>query len=409
MPYWGGVSACRSMLALGLVLAALAGCDSEAATSRVPSRPARRRRRARRGRRRTAAAAAAGAAAAARPLRRPDLPRGPARRPAPLRRAARGHDRDRARAPAARPALPRHLRQRVDGWRGRAAVDGLRARLQRSGRFFVYYTDTTGYLQIDQFRRSGDPDRADPGSRRSVIRVPHSRSNHKGGQLQFGPDGMLYAGFGDGGVGRRSGRERPEPGPHARQADPDRPAPRAAATTFPPRTRSRGRAAPARRSTPTGCATRTASRSTAAAATSRSATSARTPSRRSTTCPAAAAAASRAAATTSAGTCSRAATASRAARRPGTCAPVITHRQDAGWCSIIGGYVIRDRSLRGSRYSGRYVYGDLCRPELRLALPQARARAHPRRPACVCRTSFPSGRTVRGGSTRCRSTGWSIG
>src|SRR5918992_1576104 len=70
-----------------------------------------------------------------------------------------------------------------------------------SGRFFVYYTDNQGFIQIDQFRRSSDPNRADPASRRSVMRVPHSRFNHKGGQLQVGPDGMLYAGFGDGGGG----------------------------------------------------------------------------------------------------------------------------------------------------------------------------------------------------------------
>jgi glucose/arabinose dehydrogenase len=71
-----------------------------------------------------------------------------------------------------------------------------------SRRFWVYYTDRQGFIQIDQFRASaGNPNRADPGSRRSVIRVPHHRFNHKGGQLQVGPDGMLYAGFGDGGAG----------------------------------------------------------------------------------------------------------------------------------------------------------------------------------------------------------------
>jgi hypothetical protein len=52
---------------------------------------------------------------------------------------------------------------------------------------------------------------------------------------------------------------------------------------------------------------------------------------------------------------------------PGHVGPVITHRQSGGFCSIIGGYVLRDRSLRGTRYAGRYVYGDLCSPELRLA------------------------------------------
>jgi glucose/arabinose dehydrogenase len=71
-----------------------------------------------------------------------------------------------------------------------------------SRRFWVYYTDQQGFIQIDQFRASAsNPNRADPNSRRSVLRVPHHRFNHKGGQLQVGPDGMLYAGFGDGGAG----------------------------------------------------------------------------------------------------------------------------------------------------------------------------------------------------------------
>ena len=72
----------------------------------------------------------------------------------------------------------------------------------QSNRFWVYYTDNQGFIQIDQFQTAaGNANEADPGSRRSVIRVPHRRSNHKGGQLQVGPDGSLYAGFGDGGGG----------------------------------------------------------------------------------------------------------------------------------------------------------------------------------------------------------------
>ena len=81
---------------------------------------------------------------------------------------------------------------------------------------------------------------------------------------------------------------------------------------------------------------------------------------------------------------------------PGHVAPVITETHDDGWCSIIGGYVIRDRSLRGTRYYGRYVYGDLCKPDAD-AWRSSSARARPRaRPGCACRISSRSGRTRRG-------------
>jgi hypothetical protein len=43
--------------------------------------------------------------------------------------------------------------------------------------------------------------------------------------------------------------------------------------------------------------------------------------------------------------------------------PRVVHDHSAGYCSITGGYVVRDRSL-GSLY-GRYVYGDLCKSALR--------------------------------------------
>jgi glucose/arabinose dehydrogenase len=69
-----------------------------------------------------------------------------------------------------------------------------------SKRFYVYYTDAAGSIRVDEFRRRGAA-RAAKGSRRPVIAIPHrENSNHNGGQLQFLGD-LLYFGTGDGGSG----------------------------------------------------------------------------------------------------------------------------------------------------------------------------------------------------------------
>jgi Glucose / Sorbosone dehydrogenase len=47
--------------------------------------------------------------------------------------------------------------------------------------------------------------------------------------------------------------------------------------------------------------------------------------------------------------------------------PILAYSHSRGRCAIIGGFVVRDRHLRGLR--GRYVYGDLCTGELRSFRP----------------------------------------
>ena len=70
-----------------------------------------------------------------------------------------------------------------------------------NGHFYVNYTVAGGDTQISRFTVSGDPDMADAASEASILTVVQPYSNHNGGMLAFGPDGMLYVGLGDGGSG----------------------------------------------------------------------------------------------------------------------------------------------------------------------------------------------------------------
>lgn len=71
---------------------------------------------------------------------------------------------------------------------------------RQSRRFYVYYTDNDGNIRVDEFLRRGAT-RAARGSRRTVIEIPHPvNANHNGGQLQFLGQ-LLYLGTGDGGSG----------------------------------------------------------------------------------------------------------------------------------------------------------------------------------------------------------------
>lgn len=65
---------------------------------------------------------------------------------------------------------------------------------------YVDYTDTNGDSNVDEYAMRPDGS-ADPGSRRRLLFQKQPYSNHNGGSLVRGPDGLLYIGFGDGGSG----------------------------------------------------------------------------------------------------------------------------------------------------------------------------------------------------------------
>lgn len=68
-----------------------------------------------------------------------------------------------------------------------------------NGLLFVNYTNLNGDTVIERYRVSNDPNRADPASSTILLTIAQPFVNHNGGQLQFGPDGLLYIGMGDGG------------------------------------------------------------------------------------------------------------------------------------------------------------------------------------------------------------------
>jgi glucose/arabinose dehydrogenase len=69
----------------------------------------------------------------------------------------------------------------------------------QSGRLFVDYTDLDGNTVIERFARPADGASVDPSSGTILLTIQQPAANHNGGEVLFGPDGMLYVGMGDGG------------------------------------------------------------------------------------------------------------------------------------------------------------------------------------------------------------------
>jgi glucose/arabinose dehydrogenase len=241
-----------------------------------------------------------------------------------------------------------------------------------SGLFYVDYTDTNGDSHVVEYKRASD-DRADPDSAREVLFQKQPEPNHNGGLLLFGPDRLLYIGFGDGGGGGD------QHGAHGNaqnlgtwlgkilRIDPRR---------------SGGAAYGIPRSNP--FVKRRGARAEVYAY------GLRNPWRFSF---------DRESGDLTIGDVGqdqweeidfmrrgRAKGANFGWRvfegrarytpgesAPGAVAPVIVRSHDAGWCSITGGVVVRDRELAG--LLGRYVFGDYCRPQILSArLSAGRAR-----------------------------------
>jgi uncharacterized protein (TIGR03437 family) len=91
--------------------------------------------------------------------------------------------------------------------RGKVTADGqeqgllgmaFSPRFSETRQFYVNYTNTNGDTVIARYQVSGNPNVADP-TETILLGIAQPFANHNGGQLQFGPDGFLYIGMGDGG------------------------------------------------------------------------------------------------------------------------------------------------------------------------------------------------------------------
>ena len=87
----------------------------------------------------------------------------------------------------------------VDAERGLLSI-AFSPKFANNRKLYANYTDKDGHTRIAEYKvKKDNPNRVKNKSARTVMKIKQPYSNHNGGQIQFGPDGYLYIGMGDGG------------------------------------------------------------------------------------------------------------------------------------------------------------------------------------------------------------------